>query len=224
VDHSVRVVGERAAFAPAARWRAAAEAVGVFLLIMVHVWWVQAYLKLAWLAILVLAVASHRRRRETAATLGFRAANFGACMRRYGLLVLVLAALPLVFAAYFHTFRPVTPPRIARFVIYYCIWGLFQQYALNGFFVNRLCQSARQADARWVPPVAAALFAAVHAPNWFLVTVTFALGYFCATIYLRYRNLYFLGLAHGLIGTALYLSVPDAVSLHFFIGPRALRY
>ena len=54
--------------------------------------------------------------------------------------------------------------------------------------------------------------------------VTFTLGLLCARIYLTYRNLFFLGIAHGLIASALYVTVPDWISLHFFIGPRALRY
>ena len=62
------------------------------------------------------------------------------------------------------------------FVAYYCVWGTFQQYALNGFFVNRLSGAARPDERRWVPLLAAILFAAVHVPNWFLVTVTFTLG------------------------------------------------
>jgi membrane protease YdiL (CAAX protease family) len=90
--------------------------------------------------------------------------------------------------------------------------------------VNRLSGAAAPEEQRWVPLLAATLFAAVHVPNWFLVTVTFTLGLLCARIYMTYRNLYFLGIAHGVIGSALYITVPDWVSLHFYIGPRALRY
>ena len=39
-------------------------------------------------------------------------------------------------------------------------------------------------------------------------------------IYLRYRNLYFLGMAHGVVGFLLYLVVPDTISHHLSVGPK----
>jgi membrane protease YdiL (CAAX protease family) len=96
----------------------------------------------------------------------------------------------------------------------YCLWGLFQQYVLNSYFVNRLSPVTNHAAL-----AAAALFSSAHAPNWFLMPVTLLGGYCCAKVYLRYRNLYFLGLAHGAVGFLLYLVVPDSVSHHLCVGP-----
>ena len=58
--------------------------------------------------------------------------------------------------------------------------------------------------------IGAACFACAHTPNWFLMIVGFGGAYCCARIWLRYRNLYFLGIAHGAIGSMLYLVMPDA--------------
>jgi uncharacterized protein len=212
--------GER----PAPRTADALEAVAVFVLILVHIWFVSRHIRLAWLGILVPVVYSHWRRRESFAWLGFRRANFVRCVRDFAPLIIGLAGVPLVLGAWLGTLRATTAMAPVTFVAYYCLWGTFQQYALNGFFVNRLFAAAAPTERRWVPLLAATLFAAVHTPNWFLVAVTFTLGLLCARIYLTYRNLYFLGIAHGLIGSALYVTVPDWISLHFFIGPRALRY
>ena len=52
--------------------------------------------------------------------------------------------------------------------------------------------------------------------------VTFVGGYLSAWVYLRYRSLYILGLAHGLLGFVLFLTVPDSISGHFLVGPRYL--
>jgi hypothetical protein len=202
----------------------ALEAVGVFLLILIHVWWVSRHVRLAWLAILVPVIYSHWRHGESFARLGFRRENFLRCVRDFAPLIIGLAGVPLTLGVWFGTLRPSHPMAPVPFVAYYCVWGTFQQYALNGYFVNRLHAAAAPAEQRWVPLLAATLFAAVHAPNWFLVLVTFTLGLLCARIYLTYRNLYFLGIAHGLIGSALYMSVPDWMSLHFHIGPRAMHY
>jgi len=202
----------------------ALEAVGVFLLILIHIWFVSRRARLAWLVILVPVVYSHWRRGESFRWLGFRRDNFGRCVRDFAPLILGLAGVPIVLGALYGTLHMSSSMFPLAFVTYYCVWGTFQQYALNGFFVNRLSGAAAPEEQRWVPLLAATLFAAVHVPNWFLVTVTFTLGLLCARIYMTYRNLYFLGIAHGLIGSALYITVPDWVSLHFYIGPRALRY
>jgi ABC-type cobalamin transport system permease subunit len=73
----------------------------------------------------------------------------------------------------------------------YCPRGIFQQYLLNGHIANRLLAVA---SARRVPLMAAALFAGAHLPNWFLMVVTFAMGYYSTKIVMRYRNICFLGL------------------------------
>lgn len=74
-------------------------------------------------------------------------------------------------------------------------------------------------SARNVPLIAATLFAGTHLPNWFLMLVTFAAGYCSTKIYMKYRNMYFLGLAHGLIGTVLFVVIPDSISHHLTVGP-----
>jgi len=210
--------------ASAPRTADALEAVGVFVLILIHIWWVAAYFRPAWLAILALVVYSHRRRHETLAWLGFRPDNFLRCVRDFAPLIIGLAGVPLALGVLFGTLRPWGLQKAAVFVSYYCIWGTFQQYALNGYFVNRLSAAAGPGEQRWVALLAATLFSVAHAPNWFLVSVTFTLGLLCARIYLTYRNLLFLGIAHGIIGSALYVTVPDWMSLHFHIGPRAMHY
>ena len=49
--------------------------------------------------------------------------------------------------------------------------------------------------------------------------VTFLFGYCSARIYRRYRNLYFLGMAHATVGFLLFLVVPDSISRHLKVGP-----
>jgi membrane protease YdiL (CAAX protease family) len=98
----------------------------------------------------------------------------------------------------------------------YVPWGVFQQYVLNGYFLNRFHAVLGRRAASLI---AAALFSAVHAPNWFLMVVAFPAGYCSTRIYWRYRNLYCLGLAHATVGFLLFLVVPDSVSHHLKVGP-----
>ncbi|MFL5576431.1 MAG: type II CAAX prenyl endopeptidase Rce1 family protein [Gemmatimonadaceae bacterium] len=217
-----------AARAPAERRRLspAVEAVGMLALVMIDIWLVDPYLHRSWIALVALAVATHVRRGESAAAIGFRRANLWPCLVAVTPLLLAIGALAVVLGARFGTVRRVTPAKLSLFIVYYCLWGLIQQYALNGYFVNRFAAGAaeRGRGRRLVPLLGATCFALAHLPNWFLVSVTFAAGWLCAGFYLKYRNLYPLGLAHGLLGTALYFTVPDAISLHFHVGPGALRW
>jgi len=100
----------------------------------------------------------------------------------------------------------------------YLPWGLFQQYVLNGYFLNRFDSALSRRSA---PMISAALFSGAHLPNWFLMAVTLLAGYASVRIYRRYNNLYSLGLglAHGTVGFLLLLVVPDSISHHLTVGP-----
>ena len=200
---------------------AGAEAAGVYLLLLGYIWWGQAHSR-AWVLVPVAAVAaSHVARRETPAALGFRLTNLGRCLREVGpwLLALVLGGAAL--AAALGTAERVLLPRALAVVAGYAPWGLFQQYALNGYFVNRFAMALR--GPRRAALLGAACFAGAHAPNWFLVGVTLVAGYLAARAYLVYRNLLFLGLAHAVLGALLVLAVPRSVTHGLRTGPREWR-
>lgn len=208
------------------RWSPAQEAGGMLALILVDIWLIEPFVHMVWLVLVGLAAALHLRRGEGLAYLGFGRANLWRSFAAVTPLLLGIGAIALALGLRYGSVRPITPGKLAVFVAYYCLWGLVQQYALNGFFVNRFAAAAaaRGRGVRAVPLVAAASFALVHVPNWFLVLVTVVAGWICASLYLRYRNLYPLGIAHGLLGTVLYFTVPDAISLHFHVGPGAMRW
>ena len=179
-------------------------------MIMVYIWRLRFTRPLSWTVILLLIVASHVFRRESAARLGFRLKNLRSSLAELTPFVAVLALALLALGLVFRTIRPITLESGFFSLLMYCGWGLFQQYLLNGYFVNRL----------GAPLMAAVLFSAVHAPNWFLMLVTLPAGYLCAKAYLRFANLYVLGLAHGVIGFLIYLVVPDTISHHLYVGPK----
>ena len=47
---------------------------------------------------------------------------------------------------------------------------------------------------------------------------------FACPFFLRYRNLYALGLAHGILGLCVAITVPDALHHHMRVGLGYLRY
>ena len=123
----------------------------------------------------------------------------------------------------FDTVRDVAAWRVAGVLIGYCFWALFQQYLLNGYFANRLQASFDGKYPFLVAPMAGLMFAGAHVPNPLLMGVTLVGGTVAAFAYQRHRNLFFLAFAHALIGTMLWLVVPDTVSHHLRVGPGMRR-
>jgi hypothetical protein len=205
----------------APQWLRAAEPLAVFSLIMLYIWWLRPMAPYAWAPMLALVLASHRLRGEGAGALGFRLANFRACVRDVGPALVFIALLLYVAGALLETARPIGFDRALLVLIAYIPWGLFQQYLLNGYFVNRFAAAFAE---RYVPVLSAALFSGAHLPNPFLMVVTLLAGHVCARIYLRYRNLYFLGLAHAAIGFLLYFTIPNAIIRNLNVGPAWFRW
>jgi hypothetical protein len=194
----------------------AGEAAAGFALIMLYIWRLRFTAPRAWVFILGFFILSHILRGERAASLGFRWDNFRECMETVAPALLLPALSLAAGGVLFETIRPISPEYGFMCLLAYCPWGIFQQYLLNGYIANRLLAVA---SARYVPLMAAALFAGAHLPNRFLMLVTFVTGYYSTKIFMRYRNIYFLGLAHAVIGTLLFVVIPDSISHHLTVGP-----
>lgn len=202
-------------------WRHLVEPTAIFALIMLYIWHLRAGHQSFWLFILGIIVASHAARGEMPGGLGFRLTNFRQCLAVFSPVLLFLAVLLLSLGTLAQTTRDINFERGVLGLFSYCIWGLFQQYLLNSYFVNRLQAFTTSPDQAAF--VAALFFSGAHLPNWFLMLVTYVGGFYCAKVYMKYKNLYFLGLAHGAIGFLLYLVVPDSISHHLLVGPGWFR-
>ena len=195
---------------------AALEPITVFGLILAYIWSLRYRYPAAWALILVLPLVSHWWRGERAAALGFRLQNLAECVRRFAPALVFLALSLLASGMLLDTLRPISVDRAAMTWAIYLPWGLCQQYLLNAYCLTRL---EIVLPERGAALAAAALFSAAHTPNWFRMLVTLGAGYAAARLYASYRNLYFLGLAHGTLGVLLFLVVPDSISHHLVVGP-----
>jgi hypothetical protein len=104
----------------------------------------------------------------------------------------------------------------------YLVWAIVQQIIQQMFFLTRfeqLTQSGLRASL-----IAASLFGVAHLPNPVLVPVTLAGGWLLSGLYLRYRTVLPLGIAHGLVGMAIAVSVPDHLQHHMRVGLSYLLY
>jgi hypothetical protein len=104
----------------------------------------------------------------------------------------------------------------------YVLWTLYQQFLLNDYFMPRLKRLLTSEGA--AVSLAAVLFAAAHLPSPWLTAVTLVWGAVSCALFRRYRNLYALGLAQGLLGLCFAVCVPDALHHHLRVGLGYLRY
>jgi len=192
------------------------EALAVFAIIMAYIWKLRFTHPMFWFPAVALILTSHLAHHERAPGLGFQARNFGNCVRTFGPALIGLALAILTAGLALGTIRPLGLGQAMESFGLYLPWGLFQQYLLNGYFLKRFEMALSRNAASILTSV---LFCAVHLPNWFLMLVTLVAGYGAIWVYRRYRNLYFLGLAHATIGFLLFVAVPDSLSHHLNVGP-----
>jgi hypothetical protein len=135
----------------------------------------------------------------------------------------LISALSIALATHFQTLHPVHGP-VAFFKRYwgYALWSFVQQLLLQDFFFRRL---------RLLLPgtglaafTAAAIFSIAHIPSPILTLVTFIMGLAACLLFLRYRNLYPLAIAHAILGITLAITFPNAVIRNMRVGLGYLTY
>lgn len=92
--------------------------------------------------------------------------------------------------------------------VLYPVWGVIQQFMVQGLVAANL----ERAPSPWARPplivlVCATLFSLVHAPGREIMLGTFLLGGAFTPVYLRWHNLWPLGLYHGWLGLLFYFWV-----------------
>lgn len=105
----------------------------------------------------------------------------------------------------------------------YAVWSLVQQLLLQDFFLGRMVRliPGSRGAAVWA---AAGVFAAAHLPNPILTLLTFIWGAFACMVFLRYRNIWPLALAHALLGVTLATTMPRPVIRNMRVGLGYLEY
>ena len=161
-------------------------------------------------------------RRENLVTLGLGPRGFASSLWVVG--TALAAAAGITWAAFrLHTLHPLfgQAPVFAH-IWGYIVWAIMQQFLLQSYFLARCL---RLTQSRWLAVVAVALlFAIAHIPNPVLTLATFVWGIFCCILFLRYRNLYTLGIAHGILGICFAVAVPDHFHHHMRVGLGYLHY
>jgi Type II CAAX prenyl endopeptidase Rce1-like len=104
----------------------------------------------------------------------------------------------------------------------YIVWALMQQFILQSYFLLRLLRLLP--SKALAVTIATVIFAIAHLPNPVLTPMTLLWGAISCVLFLRYRNIYSLGLAHGIMGLCVAITVPMAMHRHMRVGLGYLHY
>ena len=134
---------------------------------------------------------------------------------------IALAALSIFVAAKVGTLHPLYKGDFTH-ISGYVLWTIYQQFLLQDYFMDRLLRLVSSEAASVT--IAGILFAVAHLPNLVLTAATLVWGIVSCALFRRYRNLWALGLAQGLLGLCFAICVPDALHHHLRVGLGYLRY
>ncbi len=176
---------------------------------------------LYWLAFAWIAITAILRRKEVATHgLGLR----GLLPSLWIVAVSILIALAgIALAKHLHTLHPLYGPLpVVAHLAGYALWALMQQFILQIYVLTRFLRLGLPRNSAIA--LATLLFAIAHIPNPLLVALTFIWGAISCALFLRYRNLYTLALAHGILGMCLAVTVPNDIARHMRVGLGYLHY
>jgi hypothetical protein len=216
------VAGPLAAAHPRGRARELAEIFIGYALIMMVIWTPREAQRVLWWVAAAGLLAIFYFSFDGWAAAGMRARNLG---RSFWIVVaaLALSAGAIAIAARLGTLH--LPQTVVAFVgtyIAYAIWSGVQQFLLQGLFLARLLRIVPRASMAAL--AAAVLFSTAHLPSLFLTPITLLWGFVACMLFLKYRNLYPLALAHAILGITIALTVPGPVDHNMRVGLGYLTY
>ncbi len=159
---------------------------------------------------------------ESWSAMGLRTVNFLRSLWVVGV-ALTLAAAAVLVAIRLHTLHvPDGPGLFLKKYWGYIVWSFVQQILLLDFFLLRLLRLMPRKISAVV--ATAGVFALAHLPNPILTPLTLLWGLGACLVFLRYRNLYPLAMAHAILGICIAMTVPGSVSHNMRVGLGYLQY
>ena len=187
-----------------------------YLLILVTVWTPNPLQRaLFWLSFaVVVGFCVEGRRRGDRLSLGFR----GFLRSSWAVAIALLLSIAVIeIAIRLHTIHYFFGHTIfGPHAWGYLIWATLQQFILQVFFLSRLLRLVQNRTTAIL--VAAFMFSLAHIPNPLLVLATLLWGIAACALFLRYRNLYTVGIIHFLLGVTLAVAVPSDIHHNMRVG------
>lgn len=218
--------GIAAARSGAARWAAGRAVAAVELAafaasILAFIWWLEplgnsGITAAFYVYIFAFAVGSNLLHGDALRSVGIRIDTLARSARDVALPTAVAVALFALVGWIAGSLRWPEGASIATGVAGYTAWALVQQYALNGFVLQRLLDAGLR---RRAPLAAAALFALMHLPNPGLMALTFAGGLVWCRSFMGAPNLLPPAVSHACAALAADRSLPAWFVAGLRIGP-----
>jgi len=216
--------------------RALVELAIAYALILSVIWSPRPLQRVLWPLAVVAVAIMMARSWDGRRSIGLRTKNFWRSLW-ISAAALAIAATAVLLAIHLHSLRLPDPPLtgfgaseempgyvslFVRTYWAYALWTFVQQFLLQGFFLLRLQQLTP--GPKSAAFAAAALFALAHIPNPILSIATLVWGFVACLIFLRYRNLYPLAIAHAIFGITLAITIPGPVIRNMRVGLGYLTY
>jgi membrane protease YdiL (CAAX protease family) len=204
------------------RTRVILELVVAYALILIVCWTPRPWQKLLWWVAAASVVIFTSISFDGLQAMGLRKTNFLRSLWVVGA-ALLLAAIALLAAAKLHTLH--LPGTLVLFIetyFAYAVWAAVQQFLLQCFFLLRLVRLLP--NVKLAAVVAALIFALAHLPSPILTLITSIWGLAACLLFLRYRNLYPLAIAHAIFGITIAITVPGPVDRNMRVGLGYLTY
>jgi hypothetical protein len=138
-------------------------------------------------------------------------------------IAVVLGVSATLLARNLHTLHhPGAPIQWVRAFGGYTIWALTQQLLLQGYFLIRLLRIIP--SKALAVTTAGTVFALIHLPNPVLTPVTLLWGLAACFVFLKFRNIYPLAIAHAIFGICVAITIPASVHHNMRVGLGYLTY
>ena len=193
-----------------------------YALILIVIWTPRPWQRYLWLVAVVGIAAIFASSWPGLRAMGLRAANFFRSLWVVGA-ALLFALVAVAISAHLHALR--NPGDLLHFFAnfgLYIVWSGVQQFLLQCFFLSRLLRVIPK--PHYAAFAAAGLFALAHLPNPILVLLTIVWGSLACLIFLSYRNLFPLAIAHAILGITIAIAVPGPVDHNMRVGLGYLKY
>ena len=208
---------------PLTRRRALLELALSYILILLVIWTPNPWQRIFYIAAVITLAAILAFSFEGPRAFGLRRTNLLRSLW-IAILALILAAIIILVAAHMDTLR--APHSVSSFIARYwgyALWAFVQQILLQDLFLRRLlilipsnpCVAAL---------AAATLFALAHLPNPILTPITFVWGFLSCLLFLRYRNIIPLAIAHAAFGITLAITIPSPLIHNMRVGLGFVHY
>jgi membrane protease YdiL (CAAX protease family) len=204
------------------RRRDFAELAVAYGLILLVIWTPRPWQRILWWVAAAAVVAIASASFEGLQAMGLRRASFLRSLWIVGVALLV-SAVAVALAVWLRTLHvPGSPLIFIETYVGYIIWTFVQQLLLQCFFLSRLLRLIP--NPKLAAIAAAVVFGAAHLPSPILAPVTLLWGLAACLLFLRYRNLYTLAIAHAILGVTLTITVPATVHHNMRVGLGYLTY